>query len=260
MVKQYNGYKWSLTPLNQAISIFSNFHLHQPPSSPTFIFTIFADKVDYIAFTSPRALQDYDSHNLLVDTKIKMDYRHAQVPGTCPSTRCSEGAPQMPLETSERRQVRHKEPVHCAVKSSSPKPSYMPGSATSRLPTPRLASPWQWAYVPSNTNPSARVLAPINQETQEIHPSFYRRFPSALASITPATQPEKSYSERIASRREASHAKCEKWLAIDKTNVPQQELEQLSLDSDEEEWEKVDGDEDWEFVDSPGVEEGKWTE
>jgi hypothetical protein len=65
---------------------FSNFNLHQPPSSATFIFTIFADKVDYIAFTSPRARQDYDSHNLLVDTKIKMDYRHAQVPGTWLST------------------------------------------------------------------------------------------------------------------------------------------------------------------------------
>jgi len=130
----------------------------------------------------------------------------------------------------------------------------------SKLPTPRLASPWQWAYIPPNTtsNPSARVLAPINQETQEIHPSFYRRFPSALASMAPA--PEKSYSERMASRREASHAKCEKWLAVDEAKVPQGGLEQLGLDSDEEGREKVNGDEDWEFVDSPGVEEGKWAE
>ncbi|KAH8636157.1 hypothetical protein IG631_07991 [Alternaria alternata] len=215
---------------------FSNFHLQQLPSSPASIFTVFADKVHYIAFTSPRALQDYNTHNLLVDTKIKMDY------GTWPSTRCPEGAPQLPLEMSGCRQVRHKESVHCAVKSSSPRPSYMSGSATSRLPTPRLASPWQWAYVPSNTNPSARVLAPINQETQEIHPSFYRRFPSALASM--ASAPEKSYSERMASRREASHAKCEKWLVVDKAKVPPEGLEQLSLDSDEEEWEKVDDDED----------------
>jgi hypothetical protein len=78
--------------------------------------------------------------------------------------------------------------------------------------------------------------------------------------MAPATQPEKSYSERMASRREASHAKCEEWLAVDKAKVPQEGLEQLSLDSDEDGWEKVDGDEDWEVVDNPGVEEGKWAE
>ncbi|KAF7673667.1 hypothetical protein GT037_008282 [Alternaria burnsii] len=225
-------------------------------STPTSIFTIFDDKVDYIAFTSPRTLQDYDSHNLLVDTKTKMDF------STWPSTTCPEGAPQMPLGMSRRRQVRQKEPVHCAVKSSSSKLSYMPGSATSRLPTPRLASPWQWAYVSSNTNPSPRVLAPINQETQEIHPSFYRRFPSALASVPSATQstPEISYPERIASRRKASQVKCEKWLAIDKPNIPRKGLEQLSLESDEEGWEKVDDDEDWVVVDNPGMEEGQWAQ
>jgi hypothetical protein len=54
----------------------------------------------------------------------------------------------------------------------------------------------------------------------------------------------------------APDIKHERWLVINTPNIPQEAFEELALESDEEEWEKVEGDEEceWDFIDDPRVE------
>ena len=57
----------------------------------------------------------------------------------------------------------------------------------------------------------------------------------------------------------AARDKVDKVLAMDKSKaseeeVPEDQFETLNLDSDEEEWDKVDADDEWEVVDDPRVE------
>ncbi|KAI4607970.1 hypothetical protein J4E80_009367 [Alternaria sp. BMP 0032] len=57
----------------------------------------------------------------------------------------------------------------------------------------------------------------------------------------------------------AARAELDRVLAIDESKapedkVPEEEFETLNLDSDEEEWDKVDADDEWEVVDDPRAE------
>lgn len=243
------------------------------------------------------------------------------VPGAWPPTMHQENAARQPPEITGRQPVQYEEPVHHVVKppssTSDPKlPAHSNPHVANNKPTipihedepdpkklPELTWPWRWAYVSSNTttDPSARVLVPVNQETKAIHPSFYRRYPSALArtvsvgqlqsvsvgesaSPSPKLDPTKAVHSAPKKKKDSSikptrpindklgqsrrlkkssnkqssvlpdPIKRERWLTIKKPKILQEGLVQLSLESDEDEWEKVDVDEEWELVDDPGVE------
>ncbi|KAG9189042.1 hypothetical protein G6011_05910 [Alternaria panax] len=159
-----------------------------------------------------------------------------QCPGAWSSTAHQEDAARLPLKTSGCRPVRYTEPVQRPLEPS------FPGSSTPKLGAPSkskvannmapvpilrnqldvkkfpaLQYPWQWAYVPSSTttDPSAKVLVPVNKETQAIRPSYYNRVPSGstgqLKSIsvgesafsTPKPDPSKTTKSAAESKKDS---------------------------------------------------------
>ncbi|KAI4949579.1 hypothetical protein J4E91_005318 [Alternaria rosae] len=60
---------------------------------------------------------------------------------------------------------------------------------------PELTWPWRWGHIPSNTtNPSANVIAPINQETGEVHGSPYNKLPYTNVNVNTPSPASKDTS------------------------------------------------------------------
>jgi hypothetical protein len=58
-----------------------------------------------------------------------------------------------------------------------------PDDTLDQMKFPELIWPWRWGYVPSaTTNSATKVIAPINQETQEVHGPPYNNLPFASAN------------------------------------------------------------------------------
>ncbi|KAI4916390.1 uncharacterized protein J4E92_009307 [Alternaria infectoria] len=113
---------------------------------------------------------------------------------------------------------------------------------------------------------STTLTTPVKRDvpTYSLNPSDVgsRRTQLPVRSQT-TTKPIKSRFavENLASVQMdlAASDKVDKVLAIDKSKAPEEkvleeEFETLNLDSDEEEWDKVDADDEWEVVDDPRAE------
>ncbi|KAI4698850.1 hypothetical protein J4E81_005462 [Alternaria sp. BMP 2799] len=114
------------------------------------------------------------------------------------------------------------------------------------------------------TSTTPTTSAKRNVPTYSLNPSDVgsRRTQLPVRSQT-TTKPIKSRFavENLASVQTdpAARAELDRVLAIDKSKAPEEkvseeEFETLNLDSDEEEWDKVDADDEWEVVDDPRAE------
>ncbi|CAG5140005.1 uncharacterized protein ALTATR162_LOCUS611 [Alternaria atra] len=106
---------------------------------------------------------------------------------------------------------------------------------------------------PTVQNISAQTASKVTHRRVEEDP---RRASPLIAS---GRLPTQYTTEKTTSAQPISNTKREKWFAVDKPKTPQgdeprEEFVELDLESDEEGWEKVDGDDEWEVIDDPRVE------
>jgi hypothetical protein len=114
----------------------------------------------------------------------------------------------------------------------------------------------------AGTHPAteATLVRPTDIPTQTTSDCPVTRMkPLQTTVITPVATgaaPARCTTENNDSSQTAAAPKQKKWWVIDEPKVPeeknlQKQFETLDLVSDEEGWEEIDGDEDWEVVDDP---------